>query len=253
MSEVAQSCPTLCDPMDRSPTGSSVHRIFQARVLEWIAILGEDKTHVRSSVSLHGPRRMGRKPVMVPAGFWALVRLEVTSLSLPCPPDCTAALLGGEVRRGRGRGLCSLELKRCTQCTWPFLWRGGGGAGSPRKLSRAPGAGLLGWGSVPSIISPLCQFRPGMRPLLSPISWSTTCVFVGVLLLALRPGDRAAPLLHPGLLPWLPQSPRVGGWRKSSRHHRRPAGYTATPGGYWAPLQGAFYGVLGSSMTAAMK
>ena len=37
-SEVAQSCPTLSDPMDGSPPGSSVHGIFQARVLEWGAI-----------------------------------------------------------------------------------------------------------------------------------------------------------------------------------------------------------------------
>ena len=37
-SEVAQSCPTLCDPMDCSLLGSSVHGIFQARVLEWVAI-----------------------------------------------------------------------------------------------------------------------------------------------------------------------------------------------------------------------
>ena len=37
-SEVAQSCPTLSDPMDSSPPGSSVHEIFQARVLEWGAI-----------------------------------------------------------------------------------------------------------------------------------------------------------------------------------------------------------------------
>ena len=34
-SEVAQSCPTLRDPMDHSPPGSSIHGIFQARVLEW--------------------------------------------------------------------------------------------------------------------------------------------------------------------------------------------------------------------------
>ena len=34
-SEVAQSCPTLSDPMDCGPPGSSVHGIFQARVLEW--------------------------------------------------------------------------------------------------------------------------------------------------------------------------------------------------------------------------
>ena len=37
-SEVTQSCPTLCDPMDCSRPGSSVHGIFQAIVLEWIAI-----------------------------------------------------------------------------------------------------------------------------------------------------------------------------------------------------------------------
>ena len=37
-SEVTQSCPTLSDPMDCSPPGSSVHGIFQARVLEWDAI-----------------------------------------------------------------------------------------------------------------------------------------------------------------------------------------------------------------------
>ena len=37
-SEVAQSCPTLCDPMDYSLPGSSVHGIFQERVLEWVAI-----------------------------------------------------------------------------------------------------------------------------------------------------------------------------------------------------------------------
>ena len=36
--EVAQSCPTLSDPMDCSLPGSSVHGIFQARVLEWVAI-----------------------------------------------------------------------------------------------------------------------------------------------------------------------------------------------------------------------
>ena len=35
---VTQSCQTLCDPMDCSPPGSSVHRIFQARILEWVAI-----------------------------------------------------------------------------------------------------------------------------------------------------------------------------------------------------------------------
>ena len=44
-SEVAQSCPTLSDPMDCSLPGSSIHGIFQARVLEWGAIAFSD-THV---------------------------------------------------------------------------------------------------------------------------------------------------------------------------------------------------------------
>ena len=37
-SDIAQSCPTLCDPMDCSLPRSSIHGIFQARVLEWVAI-----------------------------------------------------------------------------------------------------------------------------------------------------------------------------------------------------------------------
>ena len=35
---VTQSCLTLCDPMDCITTNSSVHKIFQARILEWVAI-----------------------------------------------------------------------------------------------------------------------------------------------------------------------------------------------------------------------
>ena len=49
----AQSCSPLCDPMDCSPPGSSVHGIFQARILEWLAISSSrgssrlrDRTHV---------------------------------------------------------------------------------------------------------------------------------------------------------------------------------------------------------------
>ena len=46
-SEIAQSCPTLSDPMDYSLPGFSVHGIFQARVLEWgaIAFFGNKPMH----------------------------------------------------------------------------------------------------------------------------------------------------------------------------------------------------------------
>ena len=49
--EVAQSCPTLCDPMDCGPPGSSVHGIFQARVLEWGAIAFSDRHITRSHLT----------------------------------------------------------------------------------------------------------------------------------------------------------------------------------------------------------
>ena len=44
-SEVAQSCPTPSNPMDCSPLGSSIHGIFQARVLEWGAIAFSGNEH----------------------------------------------------------------------------------------------------------------------------------------------------------------------------------------------------------------
>ena len=51
-SEVAQSCPTLRDSMDCSLPGSSVHGIFQARVLEWGAIAFSDLLFILLSYSL---------------------------------------------------------------------------------------------------------------------------------------------------------------------------------------------------------
>ena len=53
-SEVSQLCPTLCDPIDFSLPGSSVHGIFQAIVLEWIAISfsrGSSQPRARTWVS----------------------------------------------------------------------------------------------------------------------------------------------------------------------------------------------------------
>ena len=44
-SEVAQSCPTPSDPMDYSLPGPSIHVIFQARVLEWVAMAFYETKH----------------------------------------------------------------------------------------------------------------------------------------------------------------------------------------------------------------
>ena len=58
--KLLQSCPTLCDPMDCSPSGSSVHRILQARILEWVAISfsrGSSRPRDRTQVSYIAGRR----------------------------------------------------------------------------------------------------------------------------------------------------------------------------------------------------
>ena len=58
--EVTQSCPTLCDPMDCSLPGSSVHGILQARILEWVTISfsrGSYQPRDRTQVTHIGVRR----------------------------------------------------------------------------------------------------------------------------------------------------------------------------------------------------
>ena len=57
-SSVAQSCLTLCDPMDCSPPASSVHEILQAKILEWVAI---------SSPRRFSQPRIKRKSLVSPA------------------------------------------------------------------------------------------------------------------------------------------------------------------------------------------
>ena len=52
-SEVTQSCPTLRDPMDYSPPGSSVHEISQARVPEWAAIAFSDAVTTNTKILLY--------------------------------------------------------------------------------------------------------------------------------------------------------------------------------------------------------
>ena len=57
-SEVAQSCPTLSDPMDCSPPGSSIYGIFQARVLEWGAIAVSDYFSIMNEISRNKPNQV---------------------------------------------------------------------------------------------------------------------------------------------------------------------------------------------------
>ena len=77
-SEVAQSCLTLCDPMDRSLSGSSIHGIFQARILEWVPI--------SSPGDLPDPGIKPRSLVSITLLVWQLRRTH--SLSCGFYPPC---------------------------------------------------------------------------------------------------------------------------------------------------------------------
>ena len=57
--ESLQSCPTLCDPMDCSPLGSSVHGILQAKILEWVAI-SPPRDLPNPEITLASPALTGR-------------------------------------------------------------------------------------------------------------------------------------------------------------------------------------------------
>ena len=64
-SEVAQSCLTLCDPMDCSPPGSSAHGVLQAAALEWAAISssrGSSQLRDRTCVSCIAGRFFTSEP-----------------------------------------------------------------------------------------------------------------------------------------------------------------------------------------------
>ena len=72
--EVAQSCPTLTDPMDCSPPGSSVHGIFQARVLEWGAIASSLTTGQTSAIlalsrKFQAPQQISQPGLKTPREF----------------------------------------------------------------------------------------------------------------------------------------------------------------------------------------
>ena len=58
-----QSCPTLCDPIDGSPPGSSVPGILQARILEWVAISFSKHKYIKeiSQQEMHSSYRAGQQ------------------------------------------------------------------------------------------------------------------------------------------------------------------------------------------------
>ena len=76
-SEVAQSCPTLSDPMDCNPPGSSIHGIFQARVLEWGAIAFSEillRFCIIKYDAIYRFLLVGQDPIQISLALWRLLR-----------------------------------------------------------------------------------------------------------------------------------------------------------------------------------
>ena len=74
-----QSCPTLCDHMDCSPLGSSVHGILQARIQEWVAISFSGDLP-RPGIKLVSPALAGRFLMTGPPGRSCMIYFEVKHL-----------------------------------------------------------------------------------------------------------------------------------------------------------------------------
>ena len=120
--DVAQSRPTLSDPMDCSPPGSSVHGIFQATVLEWVAI----------SFSRGSSQRRDRTQVS-----------RITGRRFPVSATRKPDLGNG----GKGRGVCRQSwippLSVSGQAR-PQTWLGGGlGSRLPTSVSSTDSSELL--------------------------------------------------------------------------------------------------------------
>ena len=85
---VTQSCPTLCDPTDCSPPGSSVYGILQARILQWIAIpfsRGSSQSRDRTQVSCVAGRfftvwATGKTRKTIPLTIWTFVSKVISLL-----------------------------------------------------------------------------------------------------------------------------------------------------------------------------
>ena len=106
-SEVAQSCPTLSDPMDCSLPGSSIHGIFQARVLEWGAIafsaaaltLPQSSLHPTSSCASQSPTCVAILPFLelTSTSHSQLYRCQTSNLR-PCRGGPTQLLMASPLQ-----------------------------------------------------------------------------------------------------------------------------------------------------------
>ena len=128
-SEVAQLCPTLCNPMDCSPPGSSIHGIFQARVLEWAAIPFSRGSSPHIQVPLTSSQKQSR--LLVTKCFEMAGHCESCTISLMGNGfhqiDCSAMLSAPHGRDASERSSCQLQERYSLNLrNPPMLGRGTG-------------------------------------------------------------------------------------------------------------------------------
>ena len=136
-SEVVQLCPTLSNPMDCSPQGSFVHGIFQARVLEWVAI-------AFSSIAMNLPLSTA---FTASHRFWAEKAMEPHSSTL-------AGKIPWMEEPGRLQSMGSLRVGHTEQLHFHFsLSCTGEGNGNPLQCSclENPRDGGAWWAAVSGV------------------------------------------------------------------------------------------------------
>ena len=90
-SEVTQSCPALCEPMDCGPLGSSIHVILQARILQWVAFSFSNAYKWKVKVKSLSPVQLFASPwtaaYQAPLSMWFSRQEYWSGLPFPSPAD----------------------------------------------------------------------------------------------------------------------------------------------------------------------
>ena len=150
-SEVAQSCPTLSEPMDCSLPGSSIHGIFQARVLEWGAIAFSGRDTLPAVKCTGKSQKKERAPLRQDLSADSSKKIKSKSSLKPTDPQVSCCASGCEWAGIKTTGQCGyLSLCWVLSPVGQALGLRGKGAsrGSPRQGEPA------GWGQERPLLEP---------------------------------------------------------------------------------------------------
>ena len=154
-----QLCPTLCNPIDGSPPGSSVHGICQARTLEWVAISFSNAWQWKVKVKLLSSLRLFKTPWtaahQAPPSMGFSRQANWSGVPLPSPGEGNHPLqysgLGNSMDRGPWQATVHVVIKSRTRLSLPLM---------PRHAMWSPYLGL----PVPFVPSAGDQLRPWWMP-----------------------------------------------------------------------------------------